>query len=188
MFGESFSARIGRTQQAHSPNRAGHFARSFSVKRAERVTACGVRGNHGKLVHMRMYFAVLLVLDLCGRASLPSIPDNLKPPANETLIVQAHATGDQIYVCNASSWAFSRPDAKLFDGSGRRIGSHFAGPTWEYSDGSRVIGKPSATATRDSNSIPWLRWLPPAVAMLNIKGKRPVRPTRRSIFSNPGAH
>jgi hypothetical protein len=106
---------------------------------------------------MRICFAVLFVLDLCGRAQgLPSIPDDLRPPANETLILQAHAVGDQIYVCNASSWAFSRPDAKLLDESGKQIGLHFAGPTWEYSDGSRVIAKAAATATPDSNSIPWL--------------------------------
>jgi hypothetical protein len=106
---------------------------------------------------MRTCCAVLIVLNLCGRAqSLPSIPDNLKPPANETLILQAHAVGDQIYVCNASSWAFSRPDAKLLDDSGKQIGSHFAGPTWEYSDGSRVMAKQAAAATPDSNSIPWL--------------------------------
>jgi hypothetical protein len=119
--------------------------------------ATGWRSHDGKLVCMRIYCAVLFVLPLCSRAqSLPSIPDNLKPPANETLILQAHATGDQIYVCNASSWAFSRPDAKLFDDSGKQIGSHFAGPTWESSDGSRVIAKQAATATPDSNSIPWL--------------------------------
>jgi hypothetical protein len=104
---------------------------------------------------MRICLAVLFVL--CGRAqSLPSIPDNLKPPANEKLILQAHAAGDQIYVCNASSWAFSRPDAKLFDDSGKQIGSHFAGPTWEHADGSRVGAKAAATATPDPNSIPWL--------------------------------
>jgi hypothetical protein len=116
-----------------------------------------LRGNHGKLICMRICFAVLFVLDLCGRGqSLPSIPDNLKPPANETLILQAHAVGDQIYICNASTWVFARPDAKLLDGSGKQIGSHSAGPTWEYSDGSRVVAKAAATATPDSNSIPWL--------------------------------
>jgi hypothetical protein len=104
---------------------------------------------------MRIGFAVLFVL--CARAqSLPPIPDNLKPPANETLILRADAVGDQIYVCDASRWMFSRPDAKLFDDSGKPIGSHYAGPTWEHSDGSRVSAKAAATATPDSNSIPWL--------------------------------
>jgi hypothetical protein len=113
--------------------------------------------HRDKLVCMRTCFAALLVLDLCIRAqSLPAIPDNLKPPPNETLIRQAHAVGDQIYVCDGSSWAFSRPDAKLFEESGKQIGSHFAGPTWESSDGSRVMGRPVANATPDPDSIPWL--------------------------------
>jgi hypothetical protein len=36
------------------------------------------------------------------------------------------------------------------------MGSHFAGPTWEWSDGSRVSGRPVANATPDADSIPWL--------------------------------
>jgi hypothetical protein len=99
----------------------------------------------------------LLLLELCGRAqSLPVVPDNLKPPPDEKPIRQAQAAGDQIYVCDGSTWAFSKPDAKLFDESGKQIGSHFAGPTWEFSDGSRVTGKAVANATPDPDSIPWL--------------------------------
>jgi hypothetical protein len=50
----------------------------------------------------------------------------------------------------------SGPDAKLLGESGKQVGSHFAGPTWEWSDGSRVIGRPVANATPDPESIPWL--------------------------------
>lgn len=50
----------------------------------------------------------------------------------------------------------SRPDAKLSDESGKQLGSHFAGPTWEWSDGSRVVGRAVANATPDPDSIPWL--------------------------------
>jgi hypothetical protein len=103
---------------------------------------------------MRICFALLFLLDLCGRAQ--SAPDNLKPPSNETLLLQAHATGDQIYVCDGATWTFSKPDAKLFDKSGKQIGTHFAGPTWESSDGSRVTGKAVANATPDPDSVPWL--------------------------------
>jgi hypothetical protein len=106
---------------------------------------------------MRICLAVLFLLDLCAQAqSLPAIPNNLKPPANEKLILQAPAAGDQVYTCDGSNWVFSRPDAKLLDSSGKAVGSHFAGPTWEYSDGSRVTGKPVANATPDPNSVPWL--------------------------------
>ena len=88
--------------------------------------------------------------------NLPAIPDNLKPPAGARIVLDAQAAGDQVYSCDGANWVLSRPDAKLFDDSGKQIGSHFAGPTWEYSDGSRVIGKMTASATLDSDSIPWL--------------------------------
>jgi hypothetical protein len=113
--------------------------------------------RHGKLVHMRLCFTALLILDLCGRAqTLPAVPDNLKPPANETLTLQARAAGDQVYICDGSTWMLSGPDARLLAESGEQVGSHFAGPTWEWSDGSRVIGRPVANATPDPASIPWL--------------------------------
>jgi hypothetical protein len=77
---------------------------------------------------MRLCFAALLILDLCGRAQiLPTVPDNLKPPANETLALQARAAGDQVYVCDGSTWVLSGPDAKLLAESGKQVGSHFAG-------------------------------------------------------------
>jgi hypothetical protein len=110
---------------------------------------------------MRICLALLSVF--CGsthsqqsQQSLVVFPENLKPPSNERPSLQAHAVGEQIYVCDGSSWMLSRPDAKLFAESGKEIGSHFAGPTWEYSDGSRVMGKPVATATPNPDSIPWL--------------------------------
>ena len=114
--------------------------------------------HRDKLVRMRLRLAAaLLALDLCGRAqNLPVVPANLRPPANETLALQARAAGDQVYACDGSSWVLSRPDAKLMDESGKQIGSHFAGPTWEWSDGSRVTGRPVANAMPDPDSIPWL--------------------------------
>jgi hypothetical protein len=106
---------------------------------------------------MRICLAVLMVFDVCVRAQdLPAVPDNLKPSGDERLAQKARATGDQIYVCDGSGWVFSRPDAKLLSASGAQVGSHFAGPTWESSDGSRVIGRPVASFTPDPDSIPWL--------------------------------
>jgi hypothetical protein len=85
-----------------------------------------------------------------------AVPDNLTPPAGEQLRFQAHATGDQIYECDGSKWVLSGPDAKLSDDAGNSVGSHFKGPTWQWSDGSQVIGKAVANATPDADSIPWL--------------------------------
>jgi Protein of unknown function (DUF3455) len=92
------------------------------------------------------------------------IPDKLKAPDSQTLSLEARATGVQIYECNSSAsapggfeWVLKGPEADLFDASGKKIGKHYAGPTWESNDGSKVVG---ALAARDdgpdANAIPWL--------------------------------
>ena len=86
----------------------------------------------------------------------PSVPETLKPPVGEHLRAQAHASGQQIYVCDGSKWILSGPDAELFDKAGQKVGSHFVGPTWQWSDGSQVTGRPIASATPDPESIAWL--------------------------------
>jgi len=89
------------------------------------------------------------------------IPQQLQPPANEQLLLQVHAKGDQIYSCKSEAaqftWTLKAPDAQLFDKDGKSFGKHFAGPSWEANDGSRVIGKAVANApSPDLDSIPWL--------------------------------
>jgi hypothetical protein len=89
------------------------------------------------------------------------IPQQIQPPANEQLLLAVHAKGDQIYTCNSDrgqySWTLKAPDAQLFDKSGKPFGKHFAGPTWEANDGSRVAGKAVANVpSPDADSIPWL--------------------------------
>jgi hypothetical protein len=106
---------------------------------------------------MRFFLTALVVAAVCISAqNPPAVPDNVKPPAGEKLARQAKAEGDQIYTCDGSSWTLAGPDAKLFDETGKQVGSHFTGPTWEWSDGSRVVGRPVANATPDPDSIPWL--------------------------------
>jgi FtsP/CotA-like multicopper oxidase with cupredoxin domain len=78
--------------------------------------------------------------------------------------LEAHATGVQIYECAAKAvqpltyeWTFRAPDAALADGSGHPLGKHFAGPTWEATDGSSVVGELKARDPAPSNTaIPWL--------------------------------
>jgi len=49
------------------------------------------------------------------------------------------------------------PEAELRDDQGALIGSHYAGPSWKYKDGSSVTGKAAARAdSPDGGSIPWL--------------------------------
>ena len=94
----------------------------------------------------------------------PLVPENLRTPATEVLSLEAAATGVQIYECNASKdeptrfeWIFKAPEADLFDSAGNKIAKHYAGPTWESNDGSKVVGEVKAKDNGpDPNAIPWL--------------------------------
>ena len=92
----------------------------------------------------------------------PEVPDNLKTPAGEEVLLVGHATGSQIYVCQSGadqkySWALKGPEADLADAQGRTIVHHFAGPTWKHIDGSEVTGKVAAKQDAPKpNAIPWL--------------------------------
>src|SRR5467141_5029129 len=106
--------------------------------------------------------ALLVVASTIHSAGLAAqVPQQLQPPANEHLLLQVHAKGDQVYTCKADAaqftWTLKAPDAQLFDENGKLFGKHFAGPSWEANDGSRVTGKAVANApSPDANSIPWL--------------------------------
>jgi hypothetical protein len=55
------------------------------------------------------------------------------------------------------TWTLKAPDAQLFDKNGKPFGKHFAGPSWEANDGSRVTGKADPNPpSPDPHSIPWL--------------------------------
>jgi hypothetical protein len=86
----------------------------------------------------------------------PAVPEALKPPEGETLVLRARGAGDQVYACHGSQWALRGPDARLTDDAGREVGSHFAGPTWQWADGSKITAKAVADSTPDPKSIPWL--------------------------------
>lgn len=96
---------------------------------------------------------------LAQQAPPPNVPDNIEAPAGELVLV-AHATGVQIYTCQASpdgkfAWTLKAPDAQLHDDMGAIIGYHSAGPTWKLDDGSGVKGKAMAKVDQP-DSIPWL--------------------------------
>jgi hypothetical protein len=112
----------------------------------------------------RFFSAMMMVLAgliFVSPVKAQAVPEDLKPPASEKLVVQVHATGDQIYTCQVSNtpatWVLKAPDAKLFTSDGKVFGKHFAGPSWEAADGSRVVGKAAANAAApDADAVPWL--------------------------------
>ena len=92
------------------------------------------------------------------------IPAPLRVPTNSVPTLRAHATGVQIYRCRAEkddaarvAWQLKEPEAELFDHAGKKIGKHYAGPTWEAMDGSKVTGEVVARANSpDANAVAWL--------------------------------
>jgi hypothetical protein len=109
------------------------------------------------------YAALLAAASACPSRPVAAqqIPQQIQPPVNEQLLLQVHAKGDQIYSCKSDgaqfNWTLKAPDAQLFDKSGKAFGKHFAGPSWEANDGSRVTGKAVANVpSPDAGSVPWL--------------------------------
>jgi hypothetical protein len=109
-----------------------------------------------------------LIMALCaaiaGCAAAPPAPGPLRVPTDQSLIKQLHATGVQIYECQAAKndpsqyeWAFKAPEASLATKMGRIVAKHYAGPTWESKDGSAVVGEViGSSPSPKPNSVPWL--------------------------------
>jgi len=109
-------------------------------------------------------------LTACAGGPSPSapavvVPDKLRAPADQTLLRTLSADGVQIYECRAKAgaaaaepeWVFVAPEARLFDAQGTWVGKHYAGPTWEAADGSRVVGTVTAKVDAPgSGAIAWL--------------------------------
>ena len=113
-------------------------------------------------------FMLSVLLAACASLNPPkstiAVPDGLKPGADESLAAIVPAKGVQIYECRARGnqvggyeWAFVAPEADLFDTRGNRIGRHYAGPRWESTDGSRILGAVKERADAPAaGAIPWL--------------------------------
>jgi hypothetical protein len=107
--------------------------------------------------------ALLLLLGLQTNSSAAEtpLPDAIAAPG-EAVVLSVHAEGAQVYECKPGTdgklaWAFREPIATLLV-DGKTIGRHYAGPNWEHSDGSAVVGKAAGNAPGASpGDIPWLK-------------------------------
>jgi hypothetical protein len=93
----------------------------------------------------------------------PAIAVPSGPPDNKVFLVAHTKDGVQIYKCTATpngttpfSWVFDAPRATLVGDNGQAIGTHFAGPTWQAKDGSKVVAARVDGVTVDNTAIPWL--------------------------------
>ena len=105
--------------------------------------------------------AFLLAASLVDATAQKALPEAIAAPG-ETAILTLHAEGAQIYECKTSAdgalaWVFREPIATLFS-DGKTVGRHYAGPTWEYTDGSAAVGQVLGTAPGQvAMNIPWLK-------------------------------
>ncbi|WP_409527120.1 DUF3455 domain-containing protein [Rhizobium sp. P32RR-XVIII] len=89
------------------------------------------------------------------------VPDAIAA-AGDTPVAMLHAEGAQIYHCEADpkgklAWQFREPIATLLM-NGKTIGRHYAGPSWELADGSRIVGRVVASAPGTTpRDVPWLK-------------------------------
>ena len=114
---------------------------------------------------MRMFWRSL-PLSVAGVLALASAASAQVPPAiaapGENVVATLHAEGAQVYECKAGSdgklaWAFREPIATLVL-DGKTVGRHYAGPTWEHTDGSAVVAKAVGNAPgKGPGDIPWLK-------------------------------
>lgn len=83
-------------------------------------------------------------------------------PPDAQAVLSTTASGVQIYACeydanHALGWKFVRPGATLYDASGKAVIEHFAGPSWQANDGSRIEGRVIAQLPSDTpDSVPQL--------------------------------
>jgi hypothetical protein len=122
--------------------------------------------------------SIVIAMATLALAACAESRQNLQPSAAERVSMKLSAAGMQVYQCRQvrdnppqHEWGFVGPEADLFDTTGQRVGRHYAGPTWEALDGSKVMGTVTGRVPAQSpDSIPWLLLTTRPVAMQGTFG------------------
>jgi hypothetical protein len=116
-----------------------------------------------EIISLTLFGTLLCVPVACAQKdSPPDVPAAIQVPSGLEVVLLAHASGSQIYTCQAGAdgkfaWTLKAPEAELKDEKGKVIGRHSAGPAWKLNDGSEVTGKAAAHVdSPDAGSIQWL--------------------------------
>jgi hypothetical protein len=120
------------------------------------------------LTFLVLVAALAVAVPLTGVATAgppaPEVPGGIAVDEGNKPFLVGHAVGVQIYRCNGSSWGPATPRASLYGDSGQLIATHFAGPSWQAKDGSKVVAKRiKDPITVDPTAIPWLLLEPTSV-------------------------
>jgi hypothetical protein len=153
------------------------FARVQSLRRR---LLLGKRPTEDSLMLTRSLFAFAALALFVVSAVAQDIPRTLAVPRGGALLGKFAARGVQIYACQvkgtATEWRFKAPEAELFDAQGRQFAKHYAGPTWEAPDGSKVVGTALASEPAPkAGAIPWLLLSTESAASGELAGVRFVQ-------------
>jgi Protein of unknown function (DUF3455) len=105
--------------------------------------------------------SLLLGAPMSAHGAETPLPDAIAAP-EATVVLSVYAEGAQVYECKVGgdgklAWTFREPIATLLV-DGKTVGRHSAGPSWEHSDGSAVVGKAVGNAPGATPAdIPWLK-------------------------------
>ena len=111
---------------------------------------------------MRRTLVVTGALLLGGAAARADEAQSAVAASAGTIVLVVRAAGAQVYECKTEAggrlvWQFREPIATLVE-DGKTVGRHFAGPSWELTDGSRIVGQVEAHAPGTTAAdIPWLK-------------------------------
>src|SRR6266404_529302 len=120
--------------------------------------------NHRSWLLIGGLFAISSVITVRAYVRPPQAPEILRVPDGQRVLLKTLGKGVQIYECKARpgdpgrfDWSFKAPEADLTNEDGKKIAKHYAGPTWEANDGSKVVGEVQnkADAPRPG-AVPWL--------------------------------
>lgn len=93
-----------------------------------------------------------------AQESLPAVCNNLEVPAGHKIVSRVYALGVQSYRWNGETWVFVEPVATLYADASHheKVGVHYAGPTWESNNGSKIVAARLEACSPEPNHIPWL--------------------------------
>jgi hypothetical protein len=130
------------------------------------MTTISPRGRLARTLAGSVAVAALAVTTLlpgvafAAKIAPPSVPSTIQVPAGTKPFLLGHATGTQNYTCQVTSsgyaWTLVAPAATLVDDKGKQLMSHYAGPTWQAKDGSKVVAARVDGVTVSPSAIPWL--------------------------------
>jgi hypothetical protein len=128
---------------------------------------------------MKTSIAAATLAGLLLAAVAQAAPAEIDAPNGAKLLLAAAAEGVQIYTCESGAqgfaWVFKAPEAALFDGDGRQIISHFAGPSWKAEDSTTLVGEVMAKA--DAPKPGAIQWL-----LLRVKSREGSGPLAKAGF------